>query len=96
VKPLRRPYAPLTYLAANAAERGTQTVVFDLDRRVTFSELHEVVLGLHVVRGAVRRGDASRDEAGLQVFGERGRPAELPQIEIRQFGIRQRRVSFEA
>ena len=27
----------------------------------------EVVLGLHVVRGAMRRGDASRHEAGLQL-----------------------------
>jgi hypothetical protein len=50
----------------------------------------EVVLGLDVVGGAMRRGDASRHEAGLQVFGERGIPAERAYVEIRQ-----REISFE-
>ncbi len=45
---------------------------------------HELVLGLHVVRGAVRRDDASRHEAGLQLLGERGIPAERTDIEFRQ------------
>ena len=38
----------------------------------------------------MRRGDASRHETGLQVFGEPGVPAEVAKVMLRQ-----RRFSFE-
>ena len=50
----------------------------------------DVVRRLDVERGAVGRGDASRHEAGLQVVGELGVPAEVAQVVLRQ-----RRFSFE-
>jgi long-chain acyl-CoA synthetase len=43
---LRRRHDPLSYLAANAAERPDSVAVFDLDRRVTFAELQRVVNAL--------------------------------------------------
>ena len=42
------------------------------------------VARLDVERSAVRRGDASRHEAGRQVFGKLGTPSERSQVELEQ------------
>ncbi len=62
---LRRPYSPLSYLAANAAERGSRTAVFDQDRNVTFAELNHLVHGL--MDGLVESGLTEGEPVGVRL-----------------------------